>query len=59
MRQLEDLLVWFLLVAVLLGVVYFTPKIAQYTWSEFRPMRKTAFDSSVTLHILALPDQSE
>jgi hypothetical protein len=30
MRQIGDLLVWFVLVAVLAGVVYLTPKFARY-----------------------------
>jgi len=59
MRQLGDLLVWFMLVTVLLGVVYFTPKMAQYTSSESRPTRKTELNSSMTLQVIALPDQSE
>lgn len=59
MRQLGDLLVWFMLMTVVFGVVYFTPKIAQYTSSESRPTRKTALDSSMALQVLALPDQSE
>jgi len=37
MRQLGDLLVWFVMVGVLIVVVYFTPKFAQYMSSENQP----------------------
>jgi hypothetical protein len=59
MRQLGDLLVWFMLVTVLIGVVYLTPKIARYTSNEFLLTRKKALDSSTAMKVITLPDQSE
>jgi hypothetical protein len=47
MRQIGDLLVWFVLVAVLAGVVYVTPKVAQFVSDENGP--KHAFSANRNL----------
>ena len=47
MRQIGDLLVWFVLVAVLAGVVYVTPKVAQFVSDENAP--KHAYSSGRSL----------
>jgi hypothetical protein len=44
MRQFGDLVVWIALILVLAGVVYFTPKVAQYVSAENRPAEKSWLD---------------
>jgi hypothetical protein len=38
MRQLADLAVWAGMIAVAIGVVYFTPIVADYLTSDSRPL---------------------
>jgi hypothetical protein len=50
MRQIGDLLVWFVLVAVLAGVVYVTPKIAQFVSDEHGPKQSYWSDRNLALN---------
>ena len=59
MRQLGDLLVWFVMVGVLIAVVYFTPKFAQYMSSESQPTQSARSDRSLALHLMPSPEQAE
>jgi hypothetical protein len=59
MRQLGDLLVWFVMVGVLIVVVYFTPKFAQYMSSENQPTLSAGSDRSLALHLIHSPEQAE
>ncbi len=59
MRQLGDLLVWFVMVGVLIAVVYFTPKFAQYMSSENQPTQSAGSDRSLALHLIHSPEQAE
>ncbi len=59
MRQLGDLLVWFAVIGVLIAVVYFTPKFAQYMSSESPPTQSARFDRSLALHVTPPPEQTE
>ena len=51
MRQLADLLVWCAMVGVLVAVVYFTPKLAQYMSTESQSMQNAGSDHSLALHV--------
>ncbi len=42
MRQLTDLVVWAGLILLTLGVVYYTPKVAEYMASEPKPVVVTS-----------------
>ena len=59
MRQLGDLLVWFAMIGVLVAVVYFTPKLADYMSSENQSAQAARYDRSLALHVLPPPEQSE
>ena len=59
MRQLGDLLVWFAMIGVLIAVVYFTPKFAQYMSSESQPTQSARSDRSLALHLMPSPEQAE
>jgi hypothetical protein len=59
MRQLGDLLVWFAMVGILIAVVYFTPKFAQYMSSESQPTQSARSDRSLALHLMPSPEQAE
>lgn len=49
MRQVGDTLVWFAVILVVVAVVYFSPRVANYvTAAEFAPGR--AFDSRAVVH---------
>jgi hypothetical protein len=50
MRQIGDLLVWFVLVVVLAGVVYVTPKVAQFVSEEHRPKQAHWSDRNLALN---------
>jgi hypothetical protein len=56
MRQIGDLLVWFVVVMVLAGVVYFTPKVAQYVSAENRPVPDAALTRGLAFNPTPLPD---
>jgi hypothetical protein len=57
-RQLKDLLVWFAMIGVLIAVVYFTPKFAEYMSSENQPIRNGS-DRSLALHLTPSPERAE
>lgn len=58
MRQIGDLLVWFVLVAVLAGVVYVTPKVAQFVSDENGPKQAYSSDRNLALSAaVSLPDE--
>jgi hypothetical protein len=59
MRQLGDLLVWVAMIGVLIAVVYFTPKFAQYMSSENQPTPRARPDRSLALHLMPSPEQAE
>jgi hypothetical protein len=59
MRQLGDLLVWFAMIGVLMAVVYFTPKFAQYMSSESQFTQSAGSDHSLALHLMPSPEQAE
>ena len=59
MRQLGDLLVWFAMIGVVIAVVYFTPKFAQYMSSEGQPTQSARFDRSLALRVTPPPEQTE
>jgi hypothetical protein len=59
MRQLGDLLVWFAMIGVLIAVVYFTPKFAQYMSSESQPTQITGANRSLALHLMPSPAQAQ
>jgi len=59
MRHLGDLLVWFALIGVLVAVIYFTPRLAQYMSSENLPAQSVASDRSLALHTVLPPEQAE
>ena len=59
MRQLGDLLVWIAMIGVLIAVVYFTPKFAEYMSSESRSTQGARFDRSLALRVTPLPEQAE
>jgi hypothetical protein len=58
MRHLGDLLVWFALIGVLVAVIYFTPRFAQYMSSENLP-ENVASDRSLAWHTVLPPEQAE
>ena len=51
MRQIGDLLVWFVLVAVLAGVVYVTPKVARFVSDENGPKHAHSSDRNLALNV--------
>jgi len=55
MRQLGDLLVWFAMIGVLIAVVYFTPKFAEYMSRESQSAKGARFDRSLALHVTPPP----
>jgi hypothetical protein len=57
MRQIGDLLVWFVLVAVLAGVVYITPKVAQFVSDENGPKQAHSSDRNLVLNAIASFEQ--
>jgi hypothetical protein len=58
MRQIGDLLVWFLLVAVLAGVVYVTPKVAQFVSDENGPKHAYSSNRGLALNVaVSLPEE--
>jgi hypothetical protein len=57
MRQVGDLLVWFVLVAVLAGVVYVTPKVAQFV-SDENGKQAHSSGRNLALHV-AVPLEEE
>ena len=57
MRQIGDLLVWFVLVAVLAGVVYVTPKVAQFVSDENAPKRAYSPGRNLALNVPVSPDE--
>jgi hypothetical protein len=59
MRQIGDLLVWFVVVMVLAGVVYFTPKLAQYASAENRHAPDAIWKHYVAFNPAPLPDSPE
>ena len=59
MRQLGDLFVWFAMMGILIAVVYFTPKFAQYMSSESQPTQSARSDRSLALHLMPSPEQAE
>ena len=59
MRQLGDLFVWFAMIGILIAVVYFTPKFAQYMSSESQPTQSARSDRSLALHLMPSPEQAE
>jgi len=59
MRQLGDLLVWFAMIGVLIAVVYFTPKFAQYMSSESQPTQNARADRSLALRLTPSPAQAD
>jgi len=59
MRQLRDLLVWFAMIGVLIAVVYYTPKFAEYMSSENQSKQGARLDRSLALHVAPLPEQAE
>ena len=59
MRQLGDLFVWFAMIGILIAVVYFTPKFAQYMSSESQPTQGARSDRSLALHLMPSPEQAE
>lgn len=59
MRQLGDLLVWFVMIAVLVAVLYFTPKFAQYMSSENQPTQLAGSDHSLALRLTDSPERAE
>jgi hypothetical protein len=58
MRQIGDLLVWFVLVAVLAGVVYVTPKVARFVSDENGPKQAHSSDRNLALNV-AIPLEEE
>ncbi len=58
MRQLEDLFVWFAMIGILIAVVYFTPKFAQYMSSESQTTQSARSDRSLALHLMPSPEQA-
>ena len=58
MRQLGDLLVWFVMVGGLVAVVYFTPKFAQYMSRGNRPTQSAGWMQRC-LALFPLPEQAE
>ncbi len=59
MRQLGDLLVWFTMIGVLIAVVYFTPKFAQYMSSESQTTQEASANRNLALHLLPSPGQAQ
>jgi len=59
MRQLGDLLVWFAMVGVLIAVVYFTPKFAEYMSRENQFPQAARFDRGLALHVTPSQEQAE
>jgi hypothetical protein len=59
MRQVGDLLVWFAMIGILIAVVYFTPKFAQYMSSESQVTQSARSDRSLALHLMPSPEQAE
>ena len=59
MRQLGDLLVCFVIIGVLIAVVYFTPKFAQYMSSENQPRQSAGSDRSLAMRLIHFPEQAE
>jgi hypothetical protein len=58
MRQIGDLLVWFVLVAVLAGVVYVTPKVARFVSDENAPKQAYSLDRNLALNAaISLEDE--
>jgi hypothetical protein len=51
MRQIGDLLVWLVLVAVLGGVVYVTPKVARFISDENAPKQAYSSDRNLALNV--------
>ena len=50
MRQIADLLVLVSLIAILVAVVHFTPKLAQYVSPDDRPASSTISAHHVAFH---------
>ena len=50
MRQLGDLAVWLGLIVLAVGVVYYTPVVAEYVTSEPRPNVKAAPRGGPRIH---------
>jgi hypothetical protein len=59
MRHLGDLLVWFAMIGVLIAVIYFTPKFAQYFSSENQSTQSARSDRSLALRLIPSPEQAE
>jgi hypothetical protein len=59
MRQIGDLLVWFVLVAVLAGVVYLTPKVAQYVSAESEPVQNASWKRDIAFNQVLSPDDPQ
>ncbi len=59
MRQIGDLLVWCAMVGILVAVVYFTPRLAQYMSTDSQPVSNAASDHSLALHLTPNADQAE
>lgn len=59
MRQLGDLLVWFAMIGVLMAVLYFTPKFAQYMSGENQPGQSAGSDHSLALRLIDSPERAE
>ena len=57
MRQIGDLLVWFVLVAVLAGVVYVTPKVAQFVSDANGSKQATSSDRNLALNVAISVEQ--
>ncbi len=51
MRQIGDLVVWCVLVAVLAGVVYVTPRVAQFISDENGPKQAHSSERNLALNV--------
>jgi hypothetical protein len=59
MRQLKDLLVWLAMIGVLSGVVYYTPKFAEYMSGDNQPTPLVVPDHSIALRLPHAHHRSE
>jgi hypothetical protein len=51
MRQIGDLLIWFVLIVVLAGVVYFSPRLGQYVSGEGKAAYQPEGKHSLALNL--------